>query len=104
MKDMKKLQGKKAEDFDKDFVSRMVKEHEKDLKEVKKAAEEARRASQTELASALEAMTSGMQKHLDEAKRLEDTVGKGGKAQGRRPSDRSGMGPTGTGTHESGAK
>jgi putative membrane protein len=97
MKDMKKLQGKKAEDFDKDFVSRMVKEHEKDLKEVKKAAEEARKANQTELASALEAMTSGMQRHLDEAKRLEDAVGKGGKAQGRRPSDRSGMGPTGTG-------
>jgi putative membrane protein len=97
MKDMKKLQGKKAEDFDKDFVSRMVKEHEKDLKEVKKAAEDARKANQTELASALEAMTSGMQKHLDEAKRLKDTVDKAGKAQGRRPSDRTGMGPTGTG-------
>lgn len=98
MKDMKKMQGKTGTDFDKDFVNRMAKEHDKDIKEVKKAAEEARKNNQTELASTLEAMTSGLQKHLDVAKKLKDTVGKAGKAQGRRPAQGGQMGSGGQGS------
>ncbi|HET7825684.1 MAG TPA: DUF4142 domain-containing protein [Anaeromyxobacter sp.] len=100
-KDMQKLQSKNEQDFDKEFVSKMEKEHKKDIKDVKSAADDARKAHQTELATTLETMANGMQMHLDHAKQLKDTVGKGNKAQGRSgkasSSDR-GMGSGGTGS------
>ena len=41
-KDMTKLQGKTGAEFDKQFVQMMVKDHEKDIKEVQKVAKDAR--------------------------------------------------------------
>jgi len=74
---MEKLQGKTGQDFDKAFVSAMVKDHEKDIKETQKAAKEAKAQKQTELAALLDKAVTGMQGHLATAKQLEKTVGKG---------------------------
>ncbi len=102
MKDMNKLHGKSGADFDKDFMSRMVKDHEKDLKEVQKAQKDAEKDKHAQLATVLAATATGMQGHLDEAKRLKDTVGKGARAQGRRgqmgASEGKEMGSGGTGS------
>lgn len=81
-KAMKKLQGKTGEEFDKEFVSMMVKDHEKDIKETQKAAKQARKDNQTELASLLDQAVAGMKSHLATAKELKNTVGKGKAARG----------------------
>ena len=75
-KDMQKLQSKNEQDFDKEFVSKMEKEHKKDIKDVKSAADDARKAHQTELATTLETMANGMQMHLDHATSLQQKLGK----------------------------
>lgn len=84
MKDMKKLEKKTGQDFDKEFMSRMVKDHKSDLKEVQKAAKDARKQNHAELASMLDQAAAGIQGHLDQAKQIEDSLEKSGKAQGRR--------------------
>jgi putative membrane protein len=81
-KAMKKLQGKSGQEFDKEFVSMMVKDHEKDIKEVEKASKEAKKQHQDELASILDQAATGMKGHLEQAKQLKDTVGKGKSAKG----------------------
>lgn len=83
-KDMKKLEAKRGKDFDKEFMSRMVKDHKSDLKEVQKAAKDARKQNQAELASMLDQAATGIQGHLDQAKRIEKTLGESRPAQGRR--------------------
>ena len=108
MKDNEKLQSKTGQDFDKEFMSRIVKDHEKSVKETESAAKDARKANQTELASFLEKASSGMKGHLDHAKQLRASVGRGGgeqMRQGRRPSGptgSSGMGETGSGRGDTG--
>jgi putative membrane protein len=81
-KAMKKLQGKSGQEFDKEFVSMMVKDHEKDIKEVEKASKDAKKQHQDELASILDQAATGMKGHLEQAKQLKDTVGKGKSARG----------------------
>jgi putative membrane protein len=81
-KAMKKLQGKSGQEFDKEFVSMMVKDHEKDIKEVEKASKDAKKQHQDELASVLDQAATGMKGHLEQAKQLKDTVGKGKSARG----------------------
>jgi len=109
MKDMEKLQSKTGTDFDKEFMSRMVKLHEKDLKDVESAAKDARKANYTELASLLDQTRSGMKGHLDHAKQLRASVDRGGgeqMRQGRRPAGPggpSGMSEPGRGGDTGGA-
>jgi len=86
MKDAEKLQSKTGKDFDKEYMSRMVKEHERAEKEFNSAAKDARKANQTELAAMLEQGHTGIQGHLQHAKELKKSVDEGGQQrQGRRP-------------------
>jgi putative membrane protein len=66
-----KLKGKTGAAFDKAYIDAMVKDHEKDSKEVKKLASRARKDGQTELAGFLDQTESTMQSHLSEAKRVQ---------------------------------
>jgi putative membrane protein len=77
-KDMQKLQSKTGADFDKDYMSRMVKDHEKDIKAVKDARKDAEKGHHTELAALLQTAETGMQGHLDHAKAVQKSLGKGG--------------------------
>ncbi len=102
MKDNEKIESKTGKDFDKEFMSRIVKDHEKSVKDTESAAKDARKANQTELASFLEKASSGMKGHLEHAKQLRASVDQGGgeqMRQGRRPT-----GGTGSGAPESGAQ
>jgi putative membrane protein len=94
-KEMDKLQSKSGADFDKAFMSRMVKDHESALKEVEKAQKDAQKAKQTELASLLEKSHTGMKGHLEHAKQVEKSA-KGEQRQGRRPA----TGSTGSGASD----
>ncbi len=95
-KEMKKLQGKTGPAFDKAFLSMMVKDHEKDIKETKKAASQAKKDKQTELASLLDQAVTGMQGHLATAKQLEKTVAQGKSAGSMGGSSSTGMGSSGS--------
>ena len=97
-KHLKKLQGKTGQEFDEEFVSMMVKDHEKDIKEVGKAAKDARKGNHAELASTLEQAKTGMQGHLATAKRLEETVKSGRQSRGASGAASTGSGSTGSGS------
>ncbi len=75
-KRMSKVEKKTGADFDKAYMSAMVKDHEKDTKDVKKLADEARKDGQTEVATLLDQTEQVMQGHLTQAKQIEDTVKK----------------------------
>jgi putative membrane protein len=94
-KELQKLQSKTGKDFDKAYMSRMVKDHENDLKEVGKAAKEAQKEKQTELASALQTAHTQIQSHLDSAKQVQKSLSKGGAAASSGASS-SGTGSSGT--------
>jgi putative membrane protein len=91
MKDMGKLEKKSGQEFDREFMSHMVKDHEKDLKDVKSAARDAEKGNHTELAAVLNQAERGMQGHKDQAEQLRDSLKSGTQAQGRAGS----MGSTG---------
>jgi putative membrane protein len=98
-KAMQKVHGKTGADFDKAYMDHMVKDHEKDVKDADKLAKEARKEKQTDLAAFLEQTHSGMQTHLQEAKRVDKLAKaekKSGHRQGRTPSTSHEMG-TGAG-------
>jgi putative membrane protein len=101
-KDMEKLQSKTGQEFDKEYMSHMVKDHEKDVKAVDEAKKDAQKGKHTELAALLDQAHTGMQGHLQHAKQIEKQVKEGGKAQGRTPSGSSGASGTGTGSGQSG--
>lgn len=97
-KAMKKLEGKQGAEFDKAFMSAMVSDHKKDVKDVEKAAKDARKKNQTEMASYLEATHTGLQGHLQEAERIEKQLKSGGsQASGARGAGTSGTGSSGMG-------
>jgi putative membrane protein len=102
-KHMKKLQGKTGREFDEEFVSMMVKDHEKDIKAVEKAAKDAKKANHAELASTLEQAKTGMQGHLATAKQLEDAVKSGKQSRGTSGAASTGSGSTGAGTTGAGS-
>ncbi|HEX9241933.1 MAG TPA: DUF4142 domain-containing protein [Anaeromyxobacter sp.] len=77
-KDLQQLQSKTGKDFDKDYMSRMVKDHEKDLKVVKDAQKDAEKGKHSELAALLQSAQTGMQGHLDQAKQVQKSVEKAG--------------------------
>lgn len=104
MKDMKKLQGKTGQEFDREYAKMMVKDHEKDLKEVQNTAKDLRKENHAELAATLDQAATKMQGHLQQAKQLEETVGKSGQKQSRGTSGAStGSGSSGAGTAGSGS-
>jgi putative membrane protein len=76
-KEMEKLHGKSGADFDKAFMSMMVKDHKKDVKDVQKATDDARKKNQTELASYLAATHTGLEGHLQAAERIEKDLKSG---------------------------
>ena len=92
-----KLESKAGAEFDKAYMSRMVKDHEGDIKTVKDAAQRAAKAKQPELAATLGQMATGMQTHLTLAKQVEKSLGKGGAAASSGAST-SGTGSSGTGS------
>lgn len=107
---MKDLQGKTGAEFDEEYVKMMKKEHKDDVKDVEKAAKEARKQQQTELASFLDQTKTSLEGHLQEAERLEKSVGQSAQRQGRRGSsdtgrsgDTSGTGSGTTGSGTSGS-
>jgi putative membrane protein len=93
-KDVAKLQSKTGKDFDKAYMGRMVKDHKKDLKEVKAATKSAQKANAPELTALLQGAQGGLQKHLDHAKQVQASLKKGG-------SSTSGTGSSGGGTGQS---
>jgi putative membrane protein len=97
-KDMQKLTSKTGQGFDKAYMDQMVKDHEKDLKEVKGAVKDAQKSHQNELASTLQAAQAKIQSHLDMAKQVQKSLGKGGTA-----SSSSGSSSMGTGSSSSGS-
>jgi putative membrane protein len=104
-KDMEKLQSKTGTDFDKEYMSRMVKEHERAEKDTSSAAKDARKANQTELAALLEQGHTGIQGHLQHAKDIQKAVDQGGRpaaggtgssgSMGREPGAQPGSGSRG---------
>jgi predicted outer membrane protein len=73
-KDLQGLQKKSGADFDKAFMSKMVKDHEKDLKTVKEAAKDAHKKNDNQLASVLDQAQTTIQGHLDHAKQVQASV------------------------------
>jgi len=86
------LREKQGSEFDKEFMSLMVKDHKKDVKEVEKAAKEARKQNHTELASFFETTHTGLQGHLQEAERIEKSLDRAGQARTGSPAGEQGTG------------
>ena len=82
-KDMGKLHGQSGAAFDQRYTSLMVKDHEKDVKEVAGLAKQAHKANQAELASFLDQTRSTMQGHLEQARTIAK-ASRGEQRQGRR--------------------
>jgi putative membrane protein len=82
--ELKEAQAKKGAEFDRAYMKMMVDEHEDDVEDVEKAAKRARDEQQVELALFLDTTHKHLQMHLDEAKRVEQSLdAKGtGRAQG----------------------
>ncbi len=102
--DMGKLHGKSGADFDQRYMSHMVKDHQKDVKDVASLAKQAHKAKQTELASFLDQTHSAMQGHLEQAKTIEK-ASKGerhGRRGAARPSSGMSTPPSGTGSSGTG--
>lgn len=93
-KTYQKLQEKSGADFDKQYASQMVKDHQADTKAVRQLAQEAQKEKQSELATFLNQTEQGMQGHLSHAKQLE-AAEKSGSSQG------GGTGGSGMGNTES---
>ena len=68
------LREKQGAEFDKEFMSLMVKDHKKDVKEVEKAAKEARKQNHTSSPPSSRPTHTGLQGHLQEAKRIEKSL------------------------------
>lgn len=74
---LKKLQGVKGEQFDAAYMSEMVNDHEKAVKLLKEAAQNARDA---ELKAMVEKATPVIEEHLQMAKEISDKASAGGTA------------------------
>ncbi len=70
-KEIDRLNGLSGNEFDKEYVSLMVKDHEKDLKEFQHAA---KKAENPELKSFAAETSSVIEQHLQMAKNLADQV------------------------------
>lgn len=72
--EMKKLQGLSGTAFDRQYMSAMVKDHEEDLKLVQKTAQGAK---DPDLKAAAQKAEPIIKEHLDMAKRINASLGKG---------------------------
>jgi putative membrane protein len=79
-KAMGKVQGKTGAEFDRAFMAQMTKDHEKETKEVRTLADQAREGGQAELAAFLDTTHQAMQQHLTMARQVEDGLKSGGTA------------------------
>lgn len=70
----KALQGKTGSAFDQAYISEMVKDHQKDAKEVKTLAAQAKKEGASDWASYLDQVEQTMQAHLTEAQRLQSSI------------------------------
>jgi putative membrane protein len=95
-KSWQKVQTKTGGDFDKAYMSQMVKDHEGALKVAKNASQSAQKQHQAELASVLQGGQTKIQGHLDEAKHLQKSLGKGGGTASSGSSSSMGTGSSGT--------
>jgi putative membrane protein len=75
-KELQKLQSRTGKDFDKAFMSQMVKAHQSAVKDVGDASKQAQKGKQTELASLLQATETQVQGHLDHAKQVQRSLEK----------------------------
>ncbi len=71
---MKKFQGKSGSEFDKAYIDQMVKDHEKDAKDVKKMAENAHKDGQGDIAALLTSTHQAIESHLAMAKQLQSSL------------------------------
>jgi putative membrane protein len=92
-----KVHGKTGAEFDKAFISAMVKDHEKDAKGVKTLANRARKDGQGEVAGFLDTTEQTMQQHLAMAKQIEQALKKGGGTASAARAGGTGAGPADAG-------
>jgi putative membrane protein len=100
-KELEKLQSRTGKDFDKAFMSTMVKGHQQALKNVGSAVKSAQKAKLTELAAALQTAQAQVQGHLDHAKQVQKSLDQSAKAQGTASSGKT-QGTRSSGTGSSG--
>lgn len=81
---LKKLQNAKGEQFDRAYMSQMVKDHEKTLKLVREAS---KNAKDPELKAMAQKATPDIEKHLQMAKRLSDRAS-AGRTAGKQPKNK----------------
>jgi putative membrane protein len=72
--DAKDITEKSGAKFDKAYISQMVKDHRRDVKDVRSAAQKALKAKLPELAQFLTTTDGVMQQHLDLARQTQRTV------------------------------
>ncbi len=102
-KKMSSVEKKTGADFDKAYMKDMVKDHEKDTKDVKKLADKARKAGQTDLATFLDQTEQTMQGHLTQAKQIEAAVKNEKKTASSKSESSSGTGAGSAGTSGAGS-
>jgi putative membrane protein len=81
-KGLQKLQSRTGKDFDKVFMSQVVKDHQRDVEDLDDAARYAQRGHQAELAALLQASQSRVQGSLDQAKQLQKSLDQPAQPQG----------------------
>jgi putative membrane protein len=89
-----KFQNKTGTAFDEAYIDAMVKDHEKDAKDVKKLADQARKDGQINLAAFLDQTEETIQSHLRAAKQLQPSM----RSASTSPSSSSGTGTSGMAT------
>jgi len=97
----KEVQGKTGREFDRAYTDLMVKDHEKDAREVGELARQAREAGQSQLAAFLSATEQKMKGHLTHVQALRDTARQGASAGGTGSADETSA--TGTGAGDTGS-
>jgi putative membrane protein len=83
---IKKLQGLSGEEFDKQFVAQMVKDHEDALKLAEKAAKDAKDPA---IKAHAEKGAPHIKEHLADARKLQDSLGASAGSSGRNASPKS---------------
>lgn len=97
---MKEVQGKTGREFDRAYTDLMVKDHEKDAREVGELAKQARDAGQSRLAAFLSTTEQKMKGHLTHVQQLRETARQAASAGGTGSADETGA--TGTGAGDTG--
>ncbi|HYD40245.1 MAG TPA: DUF4142 domain-containing protein [Anaeromyxobacter sp.] len=97
---MKEVQGKTGREFDRAYTDLMVKDHEKDSREVGELAQQARQAGHSQLATFLSTTEQKMKGHLAHVQGLRDSMRQAAGASGTGSADETGA--TGAGAGDTG--